>query len=101
MARLLHQAARPASTRSIPAPLAGIVAVMALQAGGNHQVRGVAIPAVGTLVADAGNLAAGTGVRLVKLGRHPAGGVVALVASDASEQAGVKGGVSMARGTDW
>jgi hypothetical protein len=76
------------SSCSPPAPVPGMVAVVAFQAGGCVQVHGVAVVAGCSLVVDAVLVAAAAaGVRAVEDGRAPGAGVVALVARHTREQA--------------
>jgi hypothetical protein len=79
--------------------IAGIITVMALQAGGGGQLRGVAITTGGSLMVDAGHFATAVGMRQVESSRAPGAGVMALVAGYASEKTNMEGGVRMAGGT--
>ncbi len=57
-----------------------VVAVVALQASGGHQVSGMAVVAGSPLMTNTGLTLAGIGVSSIELGRSPSGSIVALIA---------------------
>jgi len=78
---------------SIPTA-SGIIAVVALRAGGGHQIAGMAIAAGGILMVDAVSVAAAR-VRTGVARRRPGAGVMALAAGSPGEQAGMESRVCM------
>ncbi len=58
----------------------GVVAVVAFQASGGHQVSGMAVVAGSPLMTNTGLTLAGIGVSSIELGRSPSGSIVALIA---------------------
>jgi hypothetical protein len=83
-------------TSTIPSSIARIIAGVAFQAGGSHEVFRVAVITGGTLMVDTTTLATTIGVCRVEAGWGPGRSIMALVTRHIGEQTGMEGRVGVA-----